>query len=183
MKIEDIKIEKLSKNENEALINYAKRLLGHSQCSYEIEQYHSTAFSLTRDEGHIYFSTVKKTLCVSFWYAYHKRIQAIDIPFSQFEDKSLFNKLIGLYHEWLKNIDDLVQNAALKSTVWVYTSNNGDGSVTPLLFSTQEDAQAHAEKDEERYCEDITKLTIYFDKNGKMIPVLYNEDDDESDEE
>ena len=61
----------------------------------------------------------------------------------------------------------------METIIWVYTQDGCDGSARPMFFRTEEDAEAYAEKDFEavgqRLCEDICKVTLRFDADGKLL--------------
>ncbi len=68
---------------------------------------------------------------------------------------------------------------------WVYLQSLGDGSATALLFNTEKEAEAYAEHDDERLCDDVFRDTIKVNlKTGKLLDVpVREEDDDDEDEE
>ncbi len=48
----------------------------------------------------------------------------------------------------------------MRKKVWVYISNSGDGSCGLSFFSTQKKAEAYADHDDERYCDDIFDINL-----------------------
>lgn len=52
---------------------------------------------------------------------------------------------------------------------WVYISNSCDGSNSLRFFDTEDAAEAYAESDEERNCEDIKKIDLLFNDDGYLI--------------
>ena len=57
----------------------------------------------------------------------------------------------------------------MKTKIWTYSENLGDGSVTVRFFNSEEDAEAYAELDDERNCDDIQEHVLVFDNNGKLL--------------
>ena len=57
----------------------------------------------------------------------------------------------------------------MKTKIWTYSENLGDGSVTVRFFNSEEDAEAYAELDNERNCDDIQEHVLVFDNNGKLL--------------
>lgn len=51
----------------------------------------------------------------------------------------------------------------------VYISNQGDGSCLPQFFRNEEEAELAAERDDERYCEDVGTYTLSFDDDGNLL--------------
>jgi hypothetical protein len=54
-------------------------------------------------------------------------------------------------------------------TFAIYMENNGDGSASARIFPDEETAEAFAEKDDERYCDDISSYTILVDSKGNLV--------------
>lgn len=52
---------------------------------------------------------------------------------------------------------------------WVWISNSGDGSNTLHFFDTETAAEAYAELDNERNCEDVQKIDLLFNDDGYLI--------------
>lgn len=63
-----------------------------------------------------------------------------------------------------------------KLNAWLYIQNAGDGSCYVRFFNSEEDAEAYAENDDERYCDDIAQVSLEFDpQTGKLLnPTLVN---------
>lgn len=57
----------------------------------------------------------------------------------------------------------------MKVTFYSYMQNGGDGSAFPKFFSTREAAEAYAESDDERFCDDIEIVNLIIDDNGKLL--------------
>lgn len=56
-----------------------------------------------------------------------------------------------------------------KLDFWFYIQNAGDGSAYVRFFNSEADAEAYAENDDERYCDDICQESLEFDsKTGKL---------------
>lgn len=58
----------------------------------------------------------------------------------------------------------------LKITFAVYVANQGDGSASARIFPDEETAEKFASKDDERYCDDISSMTIFVDDKGNLLP-------------
>ncbi len=56
-----------------------------------------------------------------------------------------------------------------KVKVWLYIENLGDGSCGVRFFNSEADAEAYAEPDDERYCDDIYPKELEFDEDGKLL--------------
>lgn len=70
----------------------------------------------------------------------------------------------------------------MKVKFWLYMSSNGDGSVSALFFKSEKDAEKYAEKDDERFCDDIYSKELEFDENGVLLnPSIIDEDEEDSD--
>ncbi len=70
----------------------------------------------------------------------------------------------------------------VKVKFWYYMQNNGDGSASPLFFNSEKAAEAYAENDNERYCDDISFEELEFDIGGNLLtpnPVHYSLEEDE----
>ena len=66
----------------------------------------------------------------------------------------------------------------------VYTQNQGDGSASPRLYATEELAEKAAEKDDERFCEDICALELVVDvETGEIVSGVETKVVDDGDEE
>lgn len=53
---------------------------------------------------------------------------------------------------------------------WVYVANLGDGSAAARFFKSQKEAEAVAEADLERFCEDVYETEILVDpKTRKLV--------------
>lgn len=62
---------------------------------------------------------------------------------------------------------------------WVYLANQGDGSASVNFFNTEEEAEAYAEPDGERYGDDVYQTTLVIDpKTGKICNVRKREKDE-----
>lgn len=57
----------------------------------------------------------------------------------------------------------------MKTKIWTYSENLGDGSVSVRFFNSEEDAEAYAENDHERSCDDIECHVLVFDDDGKLL--------------
>jgi hypothetical protein len=58
----------------------------------------------------------------------------------------------------------------IKVKLWVYTESGGDGSVIVRHFNSAEEADAFAENDEDRFCEDIYAVELQIDElTGKLL--------------
>ena len=57
----------------------------------------------------------------------------------------------------------------MKVEVFIYMKNLGDGSCCVRFFNSKSHAEQYAEKDDERFCDDIYSKTLEFDDNGKFI--------------
>ena len=57
----------------------------------------------------------------------------------------------------------------MKTKVAVYIQNCGDGSCRVKFFNSEEDAEAYAEPDNERNCEDVYTVELEFDSDGKLL--------------
>ncbi len=71
---------------------------------------------------------------------------------------------------------------ALNIKLWVYMSNCGDGSAVARYFNTEAEAEAFAEPDGERFCDDIYQETFKLDPETHRllsVPVRDDDDDDE----
>lgn len=66
----------------------------------------------------------------------------------------------------------------MKTRVWIYMQNNGDGSSSPIFFRSEENAEKYASNHYERNCDDIDWHDLEFDENG----LLLNGSDDEIEE-
>lgn len=67
----------------------------------------------------------------------------------------------------------------MKTKVWIYTQNQGDGSVTTRFFATKEQAEAYAEaapEYEDRFCDDVYYQNLEFDDNGNLLNVDKRDD-------
>jgi hypothetical protein len=51
----------------------------------------------------------------------------------------------------------------------VFIQNLGDGSCAVRFFNSEEDAEAYAGDDDERYCDDIYPVTLEVDESGKLL--------------
>lgn len=61
-------------------------------------------------------------------------------------------------------------------------SSNGDGSASALFFKSEKGAEKYAEKDDERFCDDIYSKELEFDENGVLLnPSIVDEDEEDSD--
>ncbi|TSC83268.1 MAG: hypothetical protein G01um101419_98 [Parcubacteria group bacterium Gr01-1014_19] len=68
--------------------------------------------------------------------------------------------------------------AKVKFAVW--TQNNGDGSAGPRFFATEELAEEVAEKDDERFCDDICTMELKIDlTTGKIVSGVATEVEDD----
>jgi len=66
----------------------------------------------------------------------------------------------------------------MKVEVWIYIQSQGDGSCVAQFFSTEDEAEEFAEKDEERLGDDIYSKTLEFNSKGKLMnPSIRDEDD------
>jgi len=52
---------------------------------------------------------------------------------------------------------------------WVYVQNFGDGSCGVNFFNEEADANAYAEPDDERYCDDVYQVTLVIDPKTLKI--------------
>ena len=57
----------------------------------------------------------------------------------------------------------------IKTTVWIYIYNCGDGSAIALFYPTEKASVERASKDEERYCDDIYSQVLEFDLDGNLL--------------
>jgi hypothetical protein len=57
----------------------------------------------------------------------------------------------------------------MKIGFWVYIQNGGGGSAFVRFFNSEAEAEAYAELDDERYCDDICYEAIEVDENGKIL--------------
>jgi DNA-binding beta-propeller fold protein YncE len=61
---------------------------------------------------------------------------------------------------------------------YVYVSNCGDGSASVSFFNTEQEAEAYAAPDDERFCDDIRPITIVVDpQTGKICNVKKRKED------
>lgn len=76
------------------------------------------------------------------------------------------------------------EKAAEKSAVifikpWVYVQNLGDGSCGVRFFNERAEAEAYAEPDDERNCDDVFQVTLVVDpKTGRVCNVRKRQEDD-----
>jgi hypothetical protein len=62
----------------------------------------------------------------------------------------------------------------MKTKVWIYMENYGDGSVFPKFFATKEQAEAYADaapEYEDRFCDDVSSQELEFDDNGVLLNI------------
>ena len=57
----------------------------------------------------------------------------------------------------------------MKTRIWIYIKNLGDGSASIRFFSSKEEAEKYAENDDERFCDDINEYILDFDSNGELL--------------
>lgn len=70
----------------------------------------------------------------------------------------------------------------MKTKVWIYLENYGDGSAFPKFFATKEQAEAYAAaapEYEDRFCDDISSQELEFDENGVLLNPDFREPEDE----
>lgn len=66
----------------------------------------------------------------------------------------------------------------MKVKFWVHIHNMGDGSAVAKFFNSKEAAEAFAEGDDERFCEDVEPKELEFDEQGNLLtpnPKHWNE--------
>ncbi len=57
----------------------------------------------------------------------------------------------------------------MKITLHMWVEDAGDGSPYVQFFRTREEAEAEAEKCDQRYCDDVISHTIEIDSKGNII--------------
>jgi len=69
--------------------------------------------------------------------------------------------------------DVLPRPVAIVTRLWIFVSNNGDGSPGVHFHRSQEDAEAHRDYElehyGENYCDDVMQATLQFDKDGNLL--------------
>lgn len=66
----------------------------------------------------------------------------------------------------------------MKCKVFLYIENLGDGSCGVRFFRSKKQAEEYAEKDEERFCDDIYSKELEFDESGKLLNFDKREEDE-----
>jgi hypothetical protein len=66
-------------------------------------------------------------------------------------------------------VNKMEDQTTIKVKFWTYALNCGDGSVFVKFYPTLEAAKAIADKDNERYCDDIDQHELEFDLQGNLL--------------
>lgn len=62
-----------------------------------------------------------------------------------------------------------MESKTIKTCIWIYTQNLGDGSVAARCFDSQEVAEDYASYDNERSNDDIDFIDLEFDLDGNLL--------------